>query len=127
MRCALVLVFGLVLVGLCGCESDGGDGNGESCNPTAPTECPADAPTYADVEPIFAERCTVCHGTGEDNQCPNPGQCWSLEDYGHVRDWTMEIRGALLTCTMPLQGSGITMTDTEREEILAWIRCGAPE
>lgn len=125
MRFALVI--GLVAAGLLGCESDGGDSDGESCDVEAPTACPDDAPSYADVQPIFEERCTICHGTGENNQCPTPGQCWSLEDRGHIADWSNEVRSAILTCTMPLVGSGITMTNTERREILDWLRCGAPE
>lgn len=126
MRWALILSF--VLVGLVGCESEsGGDGEG-GCNVSAPTSCPDDPPTYADVQPIFEERCIVCHTSDNDNtMCPMPGQCWSLEEYGHVRDWAPEIKTQVLECRMPLPTAGITMTNTEREEILTWLRCGAPE
>ena len=126
------LVIGLVLAGLWGCESDSGgsngDGDADSCDVTLPTACQDDAPTYADVQPIFEERCTVCHTDDTENsQCPMPGQCWSLEDYSHIFDWAPQIRTELAECKMPLPGSGVTMTNTEREEILAWLRCGAPE
>ena len=131
MRSALLV--GLVVVGLWGCESDGnggdGDGDGDmTCDVTAPTACPDSMPTYDDVKPIFEEKCIVCHKDDTANsQCPMPGICWSLEDRTHITDWTPQVRAAMLNCSMPLPGSGVTMTTTEREEILAWLFCGAPE
>jgi uncharacterized membrane protein len=122
----LLLVIGLLVVGIVGCESDGKDdaGGDETCSVSAPTECPSDAPTYADVEPIFAERCVTCHNGIAEEPCTD---CWALTDHGHVSDWSHTIRGAMLSCSMPPVDSGMSMTNTERMEILEWIRCGSPE
>lgn len=121
----VLLAIGLSMCGLLwGCESDGG-GDGDSCNVTRPAECPSDAPTYADVEPIFQERCVGCHtGDGTSVDCPT---CWGLTNYEDIEHWSDPIRDAMLECEMPPVSSGKTMTTTERMEILEWIRCGAPE
>jgi uncharacterized membrane protein len=139
----VVLLIGWLLIGLVACQSDdessgtagdsagdgdgdsGTSGGGETCNVTAPTACPSDMPTYADVEPIFQERCVACHvGLGQSELCPT---CWELTDYSHVASWKQEIKTAMLACDMPPPESGMTMTDSERMTILEWIRCGTPE
>lgn len=89
------------------------------CDVQAPEACPQDMPSWSDVEPLFEERCVVCH-YGE------PAGPWPLTDYGHVSDWTLEIRGAMLDCSMPPANAEQTMTNAERELILAWLRCGLP-
>lgn len=135
----LVLVIGLLAAALAACDSnDGsgagsgggagdsgdGDGDGADCDLTAPTACPSDMPTYADVEPIFAERCVVCHAGPSGEMCPT---CWSLERHVDIKHWTMQIRNQMLQCAMPPVTSGMTMPDAERMKILEWLRCGAPE
>jgi hypothetical protein len=87
------------------------------CDVVAPTECEQPAPTYADVEPIFQQRCVVCHAG-------MPGGPWPLTSYPHVASWFMEIRAVMSTCAMPPRDSGMTMPTAERELILAWLRCG---
>lgn len=89
------------------------------CTTTAPTECPSPTPGYADVQPIFAERCVVCHGMVEGR--------WPLDTYHHIVDWAPDIRAAMLDCSMPPADAGVPMTVEERQQILEWIRCGAPE
>lgn len=91
-----------------------------ACSVQAPTECPAPAPRYSDVAPIFKARCAVCHGASWTGQ-------WPLDTYRHVVDWEDSIRAHLLACTMPPADSGVPMTDAERMQILNWIRCDAPE
>jgi hypothetical protein len=140
----VLLVIGLVVCTLVsGCESggdegeagasgasgSGGDGGGaarDSCNVTAPTACPSDAPTYEqDIKPIIEQRCVTCHiGNRQSELCPT---CWGLTSYQHVADWDAVIRGAMLSCAMPPPDSGITMTDAERTTILEWIFCKLPE
>lgn len=81
--------------------------------------------TYADVEPIFQERCVACHmGEGQSELCP---ECWALTDYSHIASWSQEIKTAMLACEMPPPESGMTMSNAERMKILEWIRCGSPE
>lgn len=104
-------------------HADGGDAGGAGvgappeCDVVAPTSCPNPAPTYADVEPIFRERCVGCHAG-------MPGGPWALTSYSHVSAWVGEIRGAMRTCAMPPPDSGMQMPAEEREEILFWIFCG---
>lgn len=101
---------------------DGGQGNEEApsaCNVPSPTTCPAPAPRYADVSPIFQNRCVGCHAGA-------PGGPWSLADYGHVADWQDTIRSNLRDCSMPPPDAGVPMALEERTTILTWIRCGLP-
>jgi hypothetical protein len=90
----------------------------EGCPFSPPTACPDPKPTYADVQPIFEERCFACHDG-------NHGQ-WGLTDYQHVADWFGEIRSQMLACTMPPPDAGMSMPVSERMQILTWIRCGFP-
>jgi uncharacterized membrane protein len=89
------------------------------CAVPAPTSCPTPAPRYADVEPIFTNRCTVCHAG-------NPGGPWSLKGYSHVSDWQDTIRTQVRDCTMPPPEANSAITVQERAAILTWIRCGLP-
>jgi len=90
------------------------------CTVTAPTSCPDPAPTYADVAPIFEQRCASCH-SGEE------GGPWPLKDYEHISDWQDVVRAEVLTCAMPPADSDVTIPDDERLRILTWIRCGLPK
>ena len=100
---------------------DGGTGHEEpaACSVPAPTACPEPAPRYADVAPIFEQRCVVCHAGA-------PGGPWSLSDYGHVAEWQDTIRSNLRDCSMPPPDAGLPMTLEERLAMLTWIRCGLP-
>jgi len=91
----------------------------EGCPVTPPTTCPSDIPHYADVQPIFAERCVTCHD-GLHGQ-------WPLNDYEPIADWAGDVRALLVNCTMPPVDSGLTMPVEERLAILTWIRCGFPK
>jgi len=93
----------------------------DECTVTAPTECPDPPVRYADVEPIFQERCVICHLGAQS------GGPWALTSYSHASMWSDLIRGAMLSCAMPPSDAGIDMPDEERELILAWIRCRSPE
>lgn len=100
----------------------GGQGGGltpQPCTLVAPTECPSPDLRYATVEPIFRERCVVCHAG-------MPGGPWPLNSYGHVASWRDTINAALLTCAMPPADSGMTIPREESQLILEWIRCGMP-
>src|SRR5262245_15303976 len=56
------------------------DARPASCSVTAPTSCPDPAPHYADVMPIFRDRCVICHSGAVDGP-------WALTDYEHIADW----------------------------------------
>lgn len=109
----------------CGGSDDGADLREETppdpvCDVTAPTECPAPAPVYADVQPIFQGKCVSCHFSASEGP-------WPLNSYRHVADWWDVIRDDLLACSMPPRDSNVTLSDEERQLILTWIRCGYPE
>jgi hypothetical protein len=88
------------------------------CDSVAPTACPAPSPKYADVVPVLEARCLTCHdGLGDQ---------WALTSYDHVVSWTDQIRGMMLSCSMPPIESGIEMPVAERQLILDWLRCNAP-
>jgi hypothetical protein len=102
----------------------GGDGGAppepQVCDVEAPTSCPDPPVRYADVEPIFQERCVICHVGAR-------GGPWPLTTYKHVSDWEREVRGVMLRCAMPPPDAGVPMTTDEREQILTWLECGRPE
>ncbi len=91
------------------------------CEVTAPTECPSPAPTYADIKPIVARRCSSssCHSGAA-------GGPWPLTEYEDIADWWDITRDQLLACTMPPPDSGVVMTSDERMTMLVWLRCGFP-
>lgn len=84
-----------------------------------PKSCSDMSLGWADVEPIFEQRCIGCHSG-------DPGGPWPLTSYEHVADWANEIRAQMAACTMPPVDAGIAMPTEEREKILLWVRCGAP-
>lgn len=90
-----------------------------TCTIAAPTSCSEPVPTYEDVQPIFAERCVVCHAGTK-------GGPWALDTYGHVATWRDTVRAALISCAMPPVDSGLHIPDEESLLVLQWIRCGMP-
>jgi len=94
---------------------------GAECHVDPPTECPEPPPSYADVEPIFHERC------GGDCHTGAPGSEWPLDNYRHVADWNDVIRDELRSCSMPPLDAATSITTEERQAILTWILCGFPE
>ena len=87
------------------------------CSVVAPTACANPELVYADVAPIFEQRCVACHSGAQ-------GGPWSLATYSHVATWRDTILATLRTCTMPPLDSGLEIPAHESELILAWIRCG---
>jgi hypothetical protein len=89
------------------------------CGAEAPAKCPSPIPSYAtDIVPIFDEKCNNCHvgGTGP----------WPLTDYESVHDWKVQILQDIESCTMPPLDGGTTLSAEERETVLGWLVCGAP-
>ncbi len=110
----------LVLLGVVACGAEKADDRRpEACHAERVTECPEPAPVFADVAPIFQEVCSTCHS--------EPGGPWPLDDYQHIADWQDVIRDDLLTCAMPPPNQGVTLSDSDRQLILTWIRCGYRE
>lgn len=100
-------------------ELDGGAGS-VACTVQPPTECPDPAPVYADVAPIFKQRCATCH----ISDWTGP---WPLDTYSHIADWADTIRDMLVQCSMPPPEAGTPLPDEESEQILTWIKCKTPK
>ena len=90
------------------------------CTPVPPIACPDPPPHFADVDPIIQNRCAACHND-------QPDAAWPLQTYEEVAQWADVVKGDLLRCTMPPADGGISMTEDERQAVLAWTSCGALE
>lgn len=140
----LALAWGCTIAGCSGDSTNGGaggsggssaitDGGGETgtvgCLMPAPTvTCPTPPRTYSMVKPIFDARCVgVCH----DGKTPDPSMpdmnIWGLEQYSHVKDWEDAIRDQVGNCTMPPVDAGVPMTIEDRQALLEFVKCGAPQ
>jgi hypothetical protein len=93
------------------------------------TACYAAGQSYADVQPIFANKCASCHRT--DGAAPFP-----LETYKDIRKRTSFIKEVIETGYMPPWKPDIhyndfannrSLTKEERNAILTWIAANAPE
>lgn len=90
------------------------------CGAPAPKSCPSPKPSYSkQVVPILDAKCNNCHVGGIDKP-------WSLADYQSVDDWRVSIQGDILSCTMPPLDGGVALTREERDVIVGWIVCNAP-
>jgi hypothetical protein len=96
--------------------------NGPTLCAVAPDTCPSDQPSYSrDVVPLLDAKCNGCH-TGID------GGPWALTNYTDVREWGIQIAIDISQCVMPPADDGTdALTANERETLLAWVVCGAPE
>lgn len=90
------------------------------CLVEAPTACTAPELRWADVAPIFENRCQSCHDG-------KPSSPWPLDTYAHVADWYDVLRDELLHCNMPPREAVEELPLEERDKLLMWIRCGFPE
>ena len=103
-----------------GCNDDPAEPAQFVCTPL-PTECPGEAPSYANVvAPIIANSCSECHNADDHT-------AWPLDDPTDIADWRDSMLLNLDACLMPPRDSGVILTDDDREAINAWIVCGAPD
>jgi hypothetical protein len=116
------LIRALIGLTLVGCGTEDAPPPSYVCESLqAPSACPSPAPTYANVEPIFRQRCVgPCHSGTADGP-------WPLTTYEHIYDWKDIVSARLLDCTMPPLDGGVPITTEERLAILTWIACDSPE
>ena len=116
-----VLCFGMLLLAdpnPFGCGS--GTGGAGSCPNDLPAAC-GTAPSYqATVAPIINARCLTCHSPG--------GQQSSLpfQTYSQVYTQRSAILNQVYSCNMPPVPNP-RPTEQERQELLMWLVCGAPQ
>ncbi len=119
--------------------SDGGgivgDGSLGSCvtlgpigmpRPNCPNDLPPDndcataTPVYADVAPIFASRCSVCHHSGGYETM------YLFDTYDQIYANRGRILTQIYACRMP-PSCAPNLSGDERATMLKWLVCGATE
>jgi hypothetical protein len=122
MRGWLVCVILLTV----GCTSgSGGDGSGGAdagtCPNDLPASCPPGAPGYkARGAGILGTYCNGCHAPGGvDASRP-------LVTYAEVYAQRSAVLDQVYACRMPPDG-GPMMSSQDRDDLLAWLVCGAPD
>lgn len=112
---AVGMVASCYLGGSSPSEADAG-----GCPSDLPAGCPGTAPSYSQkVAPVIASRCATCHGPGGTE--PNH----DFTTYDGVFAERATILTQVYSCAMPLAGSP-QLAAGEREAVLAWLVCGAP-
>src|SRR5262245_30934305 len=96
-------------------------GGGRPCPNDLPTSCPAPAPHYADVAPIFSGICQQCHAPGGQSS-DKP-----LTSYDEVFSRRTTVLTAVFGCVMPPESANSQLTTAQRAQLLQWLVCGAPE
>lgn len=100
-------------------SSSSSSGAGGGCPSDLPASCPANAPHYHDtIGPLIAAKCATCHRAG--GQEPTK----PLVTYADVDARKTTVLTQIYSCRMPL-ATAPQLTLAEREELLAWLVCGA--
>jgi cytochrome c5 len=93
--------------------------------PTVSSDCPSPMPSWSsDVQPLIKTYCLMCHEPG--------GTGYSLADltsYTHVWMTRAAIASQISQCLMPNQDASPPppqLTTAQRQTIVAWIGCMAP-
>jgi mono/diheme cytochrome c family protein len=119
---------GLAAVALlaAGCSS----GPAATSCPPAPVDppCPDAVPSFAgDVYPnVFAVSCVPCHRPG------GVESSWPFTTYQQIYGTRGTTAGEIYqqvfnACLMPPPGNPETLTDVQRQKLLDWFGCGAPD
>jgi mono/diheme cytochrome c family protein len=89
---------------------------------TMPSSCPSNVPSYAsDVAPIMQAYCVSCHGPG-GSVANKP-----LDSYAGVQKYSSAVGNLTSTCAMPPASAAAQPATADRDTILAWLACGAPD
>ncbi|HET6982969.1 MAG TPA: hypothetical protein VFI53_12560 [Myxococcaceae bacterium] len=111
----LVTALGATLLA-CGGPRTSGD-----CPNDLPASCPSPSPSYqTTVAPIINLRCVTCHSPG-GQEASRP-----LQTYSQVYSERSAVLNQVYACNMP-PGSAAQPTEQEREALLGWLVCGAPQ
>ncbi len=119
-------LVGAVLAASPACKSTPAPSDGPVSCPPAPVDppCPDGAPTFADVyQNVFLPTCVVrCHEPGGlDSGHP-------LMSYQQIQANAGEIYSQVFqNCWMPPPGQPEVLTDEQRQKLLDWFGCGAPD
>jgi hypothetical protein len=123
----MVMAIALTMAGCTYCQMTPGSEECPIGDPVAncpndlPASCVMPIPSYATtVSPIFNAYCTTCHSPGgQESSFP-------LQTYDEIYSIRGEVLDQIYSCRMPLSGEPAPTTD-ERQALLMWLVCGAPE
>jgi hypothetical protein len=93
------------------------------CPDDLPKSCPSPIPSYgAAVAPFIASKCIACHTPR------GMASTWQFQTYQETQSPGLlpDIESMVFTCTMP-PASQPQPTPAERQALLGWIVCGAPD
>jgi uncharacterized membrane protein len=117
---------GLVaLAGACAlAASCGPSGGAPSCPSQTTPVCPDQQPDFAtDVMPVLQAVCDNCHAPGgEEASIP-------FTTYAQITSPRYKTTAftEVFNCVMPPANAPQPLTDEQRQTLLAWFACGAPE
>jgi len=124
---SLAMAVALAMLGCTVCEPTA---SGSVCPDTSavancpndlPTSCVMPIPSYqTTVSPIFNAYCSICHSPG-GQQSGTP-----LQTYEQIYGIRGEVLNQIYSCRMPPSGQPAPTT-SERQILLQWLVCGAPE
>jgi hypothetical protein len=110
------------------CSSDAPPTNSDDCSSVVAPPCdggPKPQPSFKnDVQPLIDKYCLACHGDGGIEVA-----MFDYTTYQGIAQHTAQMVTQVYQCAMPpLDASPLPPMPTvaERETILAWIACGAP-
>ncbi len=92
-----------------------------SCKASSPIGCEQSVPSYHQtVQPIVKQFCLPCHRPGG-----SAGEEHDFTQLATLQAQHKSLIGQLGSCSMPPKGQP-SPSSAEREKILAWAACGAP-
>jgi hypothetical protein len=115
----LVVVLSGAVASSCGSSNADPMDAGAVCT-NAPTSCSKPIPSYsAVIQPILQQNCVPCHG-------PTGSAGYSEATYELVSKQVEPILSFVSSCMMP-PSSYPPLTTDQRNALLDWLVCGAPD
>jgi hypothetical protein len=115
----------LGVVAACSTGTTGGPGSDAACSGLS-TTCPATPPSWQnDVQPLIGTYCLTCHSDG--GVAPSK---FDYTSYAGVYENRAEMLTQVYQCQMPLVDASPPAEQpsaAERQTIVSWLVCGAPE
>jgi hypothetical protein len=92
-----------------------------SC-PNAPSSCPSSVPSFQrDIHSIIVADCLPCHNPPGASQPP------ALNSYQAVSTSASQSLDQIAGCLMPPRDGGLfVLSEQDRQTLLTWYVCGAP-
>ena len=119
---ACLSVTSVLACALTACHAQPMATTGDMTCPNVEYQCPSPAPSFsAQVQPIIDRNCNACHikgGVADDRP---------LTTYAEVFKLHMSSLTAVYSCVMPPAADVVDqLSPSERETLLQWLGCGAP-